>query len=497
MGVMPAHGSKPIEFFNTVCLTKGACLPPLSPRSEDDQRAKTDPCNASVQSWPDSEEDDAVVEQRRLSLLPGSDTNPCYGPPDCTCGCKDQVDAPPTAERPCLHNQWDDVRTRKSSKILRCRVCQRKWKLPSSNVPRCVGFLKGECDLGSKCDRLHVFKKKVAVEERVERFGPQILQAQAQLQAAGTTRRSSAPPAPLTQQIQQISPTAAGAGTIARRRSCFAPQVETSSPRTEPATISPGAGVSPMDTSGMSGSIGFPRGRPVHTGLGTPEARPTHSPASMCSAPTLQSGLSPDPNGGHGPGGLHSSSRTLQSPCPGNDPVNGQHSPGWSPTPVGHRDPHAGGPGWSPPPPCKRRSEASPRSDSTAPVEGGLHVIVPRQSGEEDGMGSRQSTGPQPQQPIYSPSPAAGPEPVQGYLFPPNNNAGPEATPRAPPAGGSPPARHARSNSRAGSDVFITVGDDGTSSLECMCEPKAMTETELDMHLSRLQALGKLPSGPK
>ena len=55
--------------------------------------------------------------------------------------------APPAEmTRPCTHNDWDDVRTRKGAKILRCRVCQSKWKLPSARVPRCSPFLSGHCE---------------------------------------------------------------------------------------------------------------------------------------------------------------------------------------------------------------------------------------------------------------------------------------------------------------------------------------------------------------
>ena len=55
--------------------------------------------------------------------------------------------APPAdMNRPCKHNDWDDVRTRKGAKILRCRTCQAKWKLPSAKVPRCTPFLAGHCE---------------------------------------------------------------------------------------------------------------------------------------------------------------------------------------------------------------------------------------------------------------------------------------------------------------------------------------------------------------
>jgi len=49
---------------------------------------------------------------------------------------------PPSSQRPCDHNTWDDVRTRRHAKMLRCRVCQAKWRLPSTSVPRCRAFFR-------------------------------------------------------------------------------------------------------------------------------------------------------------------------------------------------------------------------------------------------------------------------------------------------------------------------------------------------------------------
>eukprot|EP01064_Diplonema_japonicum_P007264 TRINITY_DN14935_c1_g1_i1.p1 TRINITY_DN14935_c1_g1~~TRINITY_DN14935_c1_g1_i1.p1 ORF type:complete len:137 (+),score=20.68 TRINITY_DN14935_c1_g1_i1:53-463(+) len=67
-------------------------------------------------------------------------------------------------KRPCEHNDWDDVRTRKGYKVLRCRDCQQRWKIPSNNVPRCMPFLHSCCDKKSECNKLHVRRKKNTVE---------------------------------------------------------------------------------------------------------------------------------------------------------------------------------------------------------------------------------------------------------------------------------------------------------------------------------------------
>eukprot|EP01059_Diplonema_ambulator_P004667 TRINITY_DN1437_c0_g1_i5.p1 TRINITY_DN1437_c0_g1~~TRINITY_DN1437_c0_g1_i5.p1 ORF type:complete len:144 (+),score=18.68 TRINITY_DN1437_c0_g1_i5:43-474(+) len=67
--------------------------------------------------------------------------------------------------RPCQHNDWDDVRTRKGYKVLRCRECQQRWKIPSTNVPRCVAYFNGRCQEGCGCVYLHVRWKKSAESE--------------------------------------------------------------------------------------------------------------------------------------------------------------------------------------------------------------------------------------------------------------------------------------------------------------------------------------------
>ena len=83
--------------------------------------------------------------------------------PEChPCGC-------PSLKRPCRHNDWDDVRTRKGHKILRCRVCHRKWKLLSGTLTRCAKFIQDEvCENGLQCSLLHVHKKKSGSKENCD-----------------------------------------------------------------------------------------------------------------------------------------------------------------------------------------------------------------------------------------------------------------------------------------------------------------------------------------
>lgn len=58
------------------------------------------------------------------------------------------------------HNEWDDVRTRKGVKVLRCRVCKQQFKLPSKDVPRCAEFLQDARCREVQCGLLHVHKQK-------------------------------------------------------------------------------------------------------------------------------------------------------------------------------------------------------------------------------------------------------------------------------------------------------------------------------------------------
>eukprot|EP01059_Diplonema_ambulator_P029567 TRINITY_DN4913_c0_g1_i1.p1 TRINITY_DN4913_c0_g1~~TRINITY_DN4913_c0_g1_i1.p1 ORF type:complete len:144 (+),score=32.68 TRINITY_DN4913_c0_g1_i1:618-1049(+) len=79
------------------------------------------------------------------------------------------------AVRPCSHNDWDDVRTRNGFKVLRCRICQGRWKLPSQSVPRCMEFLHNRCEAGPECVLLHVRRKKNNLLERYDQFGERVL----------------------------------------------------------------------------------------------------------------------------------------------------------------------------------------------------------------------------------------------------------------------------------------------------------------------------------
>eukprot|EP01059_Diplonema_ambulator_P019865 TRINITY_DN33531_c0_g1_i1.p1 TRINITY_DN33531_c0_g1~~TRINITY_DN33531_c0_g1_i1.p1 ORF type:complete len:169 (+),score=38.91 TRINITY_DN33531_c0_g1_i1:51-509(+) len=70
------------------------------------------------------------------------------------------VSVPLAHVRPCAHNCWEDVRTRKRNKILRCMECSNKWKVSAGDISRCSSFMStNKCPMGDKCTKLHVFKK--------------------------------------------------------------------------------------------------------------------------------------------------------------------------------------------------------------------------------------------------------------------------------------------------------------------------------------------------
>eukprot|EP00756_Hemistasia_phaeocysticola_P022767 Hpha_TRINITY_DN15854_c1_g4::TRINITY_DN15854_c1_g4_i1::g.188033::m.188033 len=117
-----------------------------------------------------------VVVDREVTPPPITPRSFCPSPTQSSCT---RPSEPPSGQCPCTHNSWDDVRTRRHAKMLRCRVCQGKWRLPSTTVPRCRAFFDGHCSMGERCQLLHVHKKKQGVQERLDKFGPLVLDGQA------------------------------------------------------------------------------------------------------------------------------------------------------------------------------------------------------------------------------------------------------------------------------------------------------------------------------
>eukprot|EP01059_Diplonema_ambulator_P014960 TRINITY_DN25_c1_g2_i3.p2 TRINITY_DN25_c1_g2~~TRINITY_DN25_c1_g2_i3.p2 ORF type:complete len:142 (+),score=44.81 TRINITY_DN25_c1_g2_i3:58-483(+) len=100
-------------------------------------------------------------------------------------------------ERPCCHNDWDDVRTRKGFKVLRCRICQGRWKIPSCSVPRCMPFLHDCCNKDEGCPLLHVRRRKTTIYERYEQFGNKVLKGCSREIKKEAKRYARAKPPPL------------------------------------------------------------------------------------------------------------------------------------------------------------------------------------------------------------------------------------------------------------------------------------------------------------
>ncbi|KAJ9461593.1 hypothetical protein DIPPA_19922 [Diplonema papillatum] len=79
---------------------------------------------------------------------------------------------PPSAAgltRPCAHNSWDSVRSKKNSTLLCCRTCATPWKLPCGQAHRfrCADFVSGSCPTpAGSCRRLHIHLKKRRLHER-------------------------------------------------------------------------------------------------------------------------------------------------------------------------------------------------------------------------------------------------------------------------------------------------------------------------------------------
>eukprot|EP01064_Diplonema_japonicum_P004190 TRINITY_DN12742_c1_g1_i1.p1 TRINITY_DN12742_c1_g1~~TRINITY_DN12742_c1_g1_i1.p1 ORF type:complete len:131 (+),score=22.05 TRINITY_DN12742_c1_g1_i1:44-394(+) len=63
--------------------------------------------------------------------------------------------------RPCAHNCWEDIRTRKKSKVLRCILCNSRWRAQARDIARCTQYYQTEeCHNGADCEKLHVSKKQ-------------------------------------------------------------------------------------------------------------------------------------------------------------------------------------------------------------------------------------------------------------------------------------------------------------------------------------------------
>eukprot|EP01062_Namystynia_karyoxenos_P046358 TRINITY_DN3469_c0_g2_i2.p1 TRINITY_DN3469_c0_g2~~TRINITY_DN3469_c0_g2_i2.p1 ORF type:complete len:985 (+),score=241.06 TRINITY_DN3469_c0_g2_i2:247-2955(+) len=67
--------------------------------------------------------------------------------------------------RPCDHNDWDSVRMKRGWAILRCRQCQRQWRICLSDWgKRCSAFITEAGCTDSGCGLLHVHRRRIGRE---------------------------------------------------------------------------------------------------------------------------------------------------------------------------------------------------------------------------------------------------------------------------------------------------------------------------------------------
>jgi len=163
------------------------------PNTSPSETSMVNPVGSPVFSWPGSKAEGSVngsmpgllpVEASAFAFCGKDEVEPdvsvlSEGPPplaESTSTRRPSCDSGELCERPCPHNDWDDVRTRKGVKVLRCRTCQELLKISSSRVPRCIPFLQeGSCVHGPACRMLHVHKQKINLVERHGAFGEKVL----------------------------------------------------------------------------------------------------------------------------------------------------------------------------------------------------------------------------------------------------------------------------------------------------------------------------------
>eukprot|EP01064_Diplonema_japonicum_P021273 TRINITY_DN3080_c0_g1_i3.p1 TRINITY_DN3080_c0_g1~~TRINITY_DN3080_c0_g1_i3.p1 ORF type:complete len:308 (+),score=51.56 TRINITY_DN3080_c0_g1_i3:52-975(+) len=75
--------------------------------------------------------------------------------------------SPPASDRPCEHNCWDSVRVKRQWCLLRCRVCESQWRLPTGSFVKCQAFsTKPGCFAGTSCTFIHMNSRKQTLAER-------------------------------------------------------------------------------------------------------------------------------------------------------------------------------------------------------------------------------------------------------------------------------------------------------------------------------------------
>eukprot|EP01064_Diplonema_japonicum_P023241 TRINITY_DN33683_c0_g1_i1.p1 TRINITY_DN33683_c0_g1~~TRINITY_DN33683_c0_g1_i1.p1 ORF type:complete len:989 (+),score=202.71 TRINITY_DN33683_c0_g1_i1:151-3117(+) len=78
--------------------------------------------------------------------------------------------------KPCTHNTWDNVRTKKGQVFLRCRECESQWRTPVEELDRCAGFNTTTGCQVQNCKQLHLHTRKQSLAERLAKHGAGILE---------------------------------------------------------------------------------------------------------------------------------------------------------------------------------------------------------------------------------------------------------------------------------------------------------------------------------
>eukprot|EP01062_Namystynia_karyoxenos_P062284 TRINITY_DN55195_c0_g1_i1.p1 TRINITY_DN55195_c0_g1~~TRINITY_DN55195_c0_g1_i1.p1 ORF type:complete len:981 (+),score=236.38 TRINITY_DN55195_c0_g1_i1:159-2945(+) len=86
-----------------------------------------------------------------------------------------QFTANTSSERPCDHNNWDNVRVKKGQITLRCRDCQLQWKTETERIRKCPQFFQGECANGVACPMPHIHRYKQGEAKRREIWGDKLI----------------------------------------------------------------------------------------------------------------------------------------------------------------------------------------------------------------------------------------------------------------------------------------------------------------------------------
>ncbi|KAJ9466004.1 hypothetical protein DIPPA_09782 [Diplonema papillatum] len=80
--------------------------------------------------------------------------------------------------RCCSHNSWDNVRVTKGLMTLRCRVCQKQWRVRVDlvwNQLKCETFNSENSCTAESCPLLHLHYRKQSLEDRFKSHGATVL----------------------------------------------------------------------------------------------------------------------------------------------------------------------------------------------------------------------------------------------------------------------------------------------------------------------------------